>query len=235
MNRTNTTIAVTIVLGIAGAVFAEPTLQLYLQGGTYDAGTQSWVVTNVGDPLRLWVIADTSQGSVVDVKLSVAYAASETPTISLTGSNTGGYGGYTDPSAAANPTYLQTVTDGSSPVLWDGNSLGSHGIFGPETAWQEFALGDFTLSDSPIADFINSLPVPSDKMGQINVYDLTVSGASIVHFDVYDHVAGATHAVFSPFGHDGEGLGQGTVPAPAAALLALIGMGVTSLLRRHLR
>jgi hypothetical protein len=229
MKERKAALAMTVVLSIAGAAFAEPTLQLYLQGGTYDAATETWVIPDAGSPLRLWVIGNTSQGDILDVKLSAAYAAGETPTLTLTGSTTGGYGGFSDPSTAAAPTYLQTVTDGSSPLLWDGGSLPSHDIFGPGTVWQEFALGDFTLNDSAIADFMGSLPAPGNTMGQINVYDITVSGASVVHFDAYDHIAGSTHAVFAPFSHDGQ-----TVPEPAAALLVLIGIGTIGLLRRRL-
>lgn len=216
----------------AGTALAEPMLQLYLEGATYDTESETWVITNGEGPARLWVIGNTStpKGSIEGVKLAIAYAANQTPTFTFTGSTTGGYGGFTDPSTAEAPTYLQTVTDGSSPLLSDGTSLPTHGIFGPGTAWQEFSLGNFTLTDSPIADFIGSFPSPTSKMGQINVYDITIEGASVVHFDAYNHFEGETLARFAPFSHD-----SGTVPAPAAALLAMIGIGTTGLLRRYIR
>jgi len=221
-------LAATILLVVTATASAEPVLQLYLEGGTYDPTSESWVVQGSGESVRLWVIG---QSPISNVKLSVAYSASATPAISLAGSTTGGFGGFTDPSAPADPTLIQTVTDGSSPVLSSGSSLPSHGVYRDGVAWQEFALGDFTLNDSPIADFIDSLPAPGNKTGQINVYEVSVSGAVPIHFDVYNGIAGARGGVFAPFSHDA---GTGTVPAPAAVLLALIGMGATSLLRRYL-
>ncbi len=228
-------LAAVLLLGTTGAALAEPMLQLYLEGGSYDVATETWVVDAGGSPLRLWVIGNTSspRGNIIeDVKLSIAYASGETPSFTLTGSTTGDYGSFSDPSTAADPTYLRTVTDGSVPLLSDGTPLAPHGVFGEGTAWQEFSLGDFTLQDSPIADFIDAFPSPTAKMGQINVYEILVEGASVVHFDTYNHIQGANSALFAPFSHDG---GTGAVPAPAAVLLALIGIGATSLLRRYFR
>lgn len=219
-----------ILLGASAGVFAEPILQLYLEGATYDSSTETWIADGDLGTLRLWVIA---QSPVQDVKLAVAYASSETPIINFTGSTTGGYGGFTDPSTASPATYSQTGADGSLPLLGDGTPLAPHGVYGPGTAWQEFDLGNFTLLDSPIADFVNSFPSPGAKSGQISVYEVSVTGASTVHFDAYDHVDGSNHVkyVFAPFSHDG---GTGTVPAPGAVLLGVIGIGTIGAVRRRL-
>jgi hypothetical protein len=116
--------------------------------------------------------------------------------------------------------------------------------------WQEFYLGDFTLTDSPIADFISSFPTaPSTTSGQINVYEVMISGSqteeTVIHFDLYDHVGSENHVKykFAPFSHDGETTTGGNgfpphgdgVPEPGSVLLwglGAVGLGLLSRRRR---
>lgn len=218
---------------------AEPILQLYVEGATYDATTESWVST--GPSFTLWVIGNTGwNGTIHDVRMSVAYDESETVNLSFTPSTTGNLGNFTDPSTPAAPTYLQTVTDGSAPLLGDGSSLPPHGIFNqPGVDWHEFALGDFTLTDSPLADFINAFPANPTKLNQaqINVYDVEITGtASLVQFDVYDHVAGRNNVYykFAPFSHNAE-TGDTPVPEPGSVLLCAVGLAGWAAVRRRRR
>lgn len=234
--------ALVFLLAVAAPAWAVPVLQIYIEGAVYDQDQESWTLTGGGGPVRLWTIGNVSgpggAGTINDVRLSIAYAAGTEPvTITLTPSTTGGYGGFFDPSTPGAPTYLQTVTDGSSPLLSDNSPLPAHGIYGTGTVWQEYLLGHFTLSDSPIADFIDTFPTaPANGQGQINVYEVTVSGTAEVHFDLYDSVASSNHARFAPFSHDGGGAGGGGGQVPQPGTAWLLGAGVlAALLRRRKR
>ena len=80
--------------------------------------------------------------------------------------------------------------------------LAPHGIFNDGTLnhWDDYLLGNFTLTDSPIADFdgVNSFPSLFPDHGQVNVYAVHITGWGRVHFDAYNA------STFAPFGHDAE-------------------------------
>jgi hypothetical protein len=230
----------------AGAV---PILQLYVEGATYDDHHESWVFEPSGsDPIRLWVIGNVAggggQGTIYDVKISLVYDDPGTPvTFGLTPSTTGGYNGLPDPSMASTPVLNQIVSDGSLPQLAGGGSIPSHGVYGPGAEWQEFLLGDFNLTDSPIGDFIDVFPTEFPGLGQINVYELTVAGnITDLHIDAYNHVyagnSGKIRSVFAPFSHDaGTGVNDPVpVPEPGALgvfLAGLLGLGLVGWTRRR--
>jgi len=228
-----------IVMFAAPVAHAIPVLQLYIEGATYDYGSESWVWGGeIGvDPVRLWVIGNVSgpgsHGAVRDVRLSASFVNTGfNPTITLAGTQVGGSGSYMgvdDPSTAGPATLTSNsyVTDGSSPTLSDGSSLAPHGEYGANRAWKEWDLGDFWRQDSHIGDWIGDFPLPADLnafAGQINAYDLTISASdfaavgSYIHFDAYNHIEGENHARFAPFSHDAS------IPEPGT--LALLGLGL---------
>lgn len=231
---------------------AVPILQLYVEGGTYDDPTDTWEATSSTGDFRIWAIGNTtgpgSKGSIYDVKLSVVYDGTLSPTITLAGSQVTGFPLIADPSIAA-PASAPTFHTGGVPLLGDGSPLPSHGEYTATTKWQEFKLGDFTLSDATLADFSGVTAFPTTfyaNKAQINVYSVHVTGlgaGQTVHFDLYDHVGSATKAkyVFAPFSHDAEGVG-GTdthineLPEPASLTLLLTGaVGATIIGRRRQR
>jgi hypothetical protein len=224
------TFVLALGLAVASTAFAVPNLQVYIEGATYDDATDTWVLSGTGT-YKLWVIANNENGGILDVNLAAAVLTSELGggSISLTGTTTGGLGGFTDPSAAANPVYSFTSADGAIPVLSDGSSLPSHGIYGAGTSFIQWSLGDMDLDDSPIGDFISAFPAPlAGQSGTINVYDVTVTGFTRVHFDVFNHFEGATHALNNPFSHDGESGGNGGNGGQAAepTTMFLLGGGL---------
>ncbi|WP_404385234.1 choice-of-anchor N protein [Caenispirillum salinarum] len=234
----------TALLVAAAPARAEPALQLYIEGATYDTTTETWVFSGT-DPFTLWAIGYVDHtGPITNVRLSAVYDKSVITgpvSISLTPVLTEGYGGFTDPSYAANPDYLQTVGDGSTPVLGDGSYLPNHGEYGADKEWQEFGLGDFTLTDSPIGDFMTTVPDGTDPnkqdKAQINAYQIVVSGleaGSFVHFDLYDTIISGNkaRAIFAPFSHDAEGDPNG-IPAPGPLALMLVGLGLIGFARRR--
>lgn len=268
MNKclTATVLAAFFILSTRVAV-AVPLLQIYLEGGDYNTITESWSLTPQGSsggaPFRLWTIGNTegpnSKGDILDVRLSIAYSLDHSDLqLQLTPSKAGGdgsYQGFTDPSVPEAPTLntgliptslgqfdagtMGIVTNGGSPVLHGGKALPSHGIFGPGTVWREYSLGDFTLADSPLGDFIGSFPTElTQNAAQINVYEVSVVGGSgaTVHFDLYNHVEAKNHGKFAPFSHDGDGDAH-IIPEPStlAVWSVLSGLGLLVGARRGKR
>ena len=53
------------------------------------------------------------------------------------------------------------------------------------------------------------------------MYEVSVTGTSAVHFDLYDSVTAANHAKSAPFSHDGDRNGM---PEPAPVALRVLGI-----------
>jgi hypothetical protein len=219
---------------LARPAAALPELQLYIEGATYAAGDETWVYDGASDSIRLWAIGDVgAKGTISHVHLAIAYSSLYSPTFTLTSSSTGGFGGFFDPSASAGALFDKTVTDGSVPITSTGDELPSHGEYGLGVSWQQFALGDFSLTDSPLGDFTTSFPTPDSKHdGQISVYEIAAAGlpsGSQIHFDLYNSVQSGNDAkakvrsVFAPFSHDAMAT---TLTVPEPTTLALLGGGL---------
>ena len=229
---------------LAGALFAgnaaaEPILQLYIEGATYDPVSQSWYYPD--HDFRLWAIGNltgpggTGGDAITNVRLAVVYDDPGTPvTITLTPTLIGGsgsYGGFSDPSLPGEPGDPVTFADGSNPWIGANKYLPNHGEYGPGRTWQQFVLGSFTTPDSQLANFVNSFPVPGIGLNaQINAYDVHVEGAD-AHFDLYatyEKANGQIAYIFAPPSHDAtDGPESTSVPLPATG--ALLGIGALAL------
>lgn len=259
--------AVLGAVGCFGAVqpaFAIPELQLYIEGASYVGGSEeTWVIGGTNSFI-LWAIGDVSaKGAISNVKLTAAYSNSiVTPTITLTPTTVtpAQVFSVTDPSTpigtgtlVASPSSATSPpgpcgangTNGTLPCLSDGTTLPSHSEFGAGVAWKEFALGNFTLTDSPIGDYITSLPSTFPDTGQINAYIVTLGGSfssgDSVHFDLFNSIqaANGVKAINAPFSHDATGGGGGGgggnfIPEPGSvALLGIALLGVGAVVRRR--
>lgn len=237
-------------IAVPGAALAEPVLQLYIEGAVYDTDTESWykeAASNGSEPVRVWAIGYASQArellDIVDVKLSIAYSVAWESNghlpIRLTSSTTGEYGGFTDGSTPVEVGQPKYGAEGTVPMYGPPDNLKplpAHGEYGSGIVWQEFLLGDFDLNDSPIADFspvggTSTIPAPTSKFGQINVYEVWLDIPSAhdvrLHFDLYNHILGTNRGIFAPFSHDADGTTR-YVPGPSA-IVGLCSMGLTAL------
>jgi hypothetical protein len=129
------------------------------------------------------------------------------------------------------------VTDGSAPLLADGTPIDDPIIYNEWREWQEFSLGDFALTDSPLGNFVGGFPEPGDvPEGQINVFEVYVSGATWLHFDLYDATASPNRAAGVAI-VEIETSSSPKPPVPEPGTISLIGLGVMVLVatRRHWR
>ena len=230
MKRDRILILILVLLAGERTLDAAPVLQLYLEGGAYDEATHSWVMAppafSGARPVRLWAVGNVNgpgaRGVVENVRLAVAYrqedlglAISFKPA-RVEAHDAGPFRRFVDPSLPADPVQNVTVrtslgavtpgpdgvvTGGARPVLEDGTPVAANGPFGPGFVWQEFSLGDFCLTDSPIGDFCGPFPTElAPGAGQINVYELAVVGGTgaRLYFQLYGATGGphemASHA-----------------------------------------
>jgi hypothetical protein len=231
------------VMVFAAPAFAIPALQLYIEGSTYDPTDESWLFT--GDDFKLWVIGDVeSYGTIFDVKLTMTFPAGLTGwsvEVIPTTATSGLLPSPGDPSAPPGGSPLAPVpmpvsspdsngpctpsatTASRIPCKGNGAVLASHGEYGSGVEWVEFDLGDLSLTDSPIGDYIHTPPTTFPSLGQINAYEIHVRGfpaSTMLHFDAFDHIVlngRKAKTVFAPFSHDV--LDAPAVPEPSTVLL----------------
>jgi len=201
LTRLRIALAGAFLLASAASVSAIPVLQIYVEGATYDQNTETWVTSQTD--FKLWLVGDVdAHGAITSAKLVASYFGLGGGTMTLTPAMATL---VTDPSTPSAPTLAATGT-GGHPVL------PPHGIFNDVTMhhWDDFAVGDLTLTDSPIGDYSGTpaFPVSFPDNGQVNCYDVHVEGWTKVHFDGYgvtiDTTNGNETTWKTPGSHDGQ-------------------------------
>ncbi|CAM9183099.1 unnamed protein product [Phaeothamnion confervicola] len=205
--------AAAIGLTMATSAMAVPSLQLFIEGADYEDAAENTSVPEDVDTwaelgtssFRLWVIGDINIGSPTvlnrfrDVTFVASYATGLTPSLAFTSSTTGGNGGFGDSVAPTAPAFIGVADEDT--ILVPTGPLAPHSPLGAaDRTILTWNLGMFDLTDSPLADFKptgdselveaddNWYPTALSGLGQINVYDVLVSGLPIgaqVHFDVF--------------------------------------------------
>ena len=225
------------LLLLAPSAYALPVLQLYVEGGTYDVGTQTWVISD--SEFTVWVIGNTGQKGEISGYDGIGGV---TLVVSAQGGNLTGLNvtpvvanccSVVDPSIASTPVATLSGT-GSH------NVLAAHGVFNqPGVVWQNYDLGAFNLTDSMIGDATQGgWPVDQSGnfVGQINAYRVSMLGDfDVLHFDGYGYINDGSKYVFAPFSHDAEAVPPTITitEVPAPATLALFALGGLALLRRR--
>lgn len=231
-------VAVTLILPFlflkeSGAV---PTLQLYVDGATYDTTTQSWMTFD--DPFVLQVMGAKSPNNILyvdNVRLDIAVPAdifnpSAMITIQAVSS-----------SLEAGDVFITTTYTASDftnnpqiPPDLSGKSLSarSHGIYQNGAEWISVPLPNLEVTKVPPDTIINYVDIatgelpPGTAPGDIDRYTITYSGLSLIHMDLTGtahYLRGnryVTEQIFAPFSHDADAL----VPEPAT--FVLLGLGL---------
>jgi hypothetical protein len=222
-------LAAALLVGGASTASAIPVLQLYIDGASYDPATETWIGSS--SSFDLWVIGLSPVGGV---KISMAFTTGETGSVTLAPTTAGDFDGVLGDDDNSLPgggvqskTEANASADGAIPLRGDGSALPAHGVYGPGVSFLEFALGHFTLTDSPIGDY-QGTPTGFPRHGQVNVYSVTVTGfGSGIHIDAYGYTVSSSNdgklkAVSAPFSHDAQ------VPEPSALLLLGSGLALAA-------
>jgi hypothetical protein len=225
MKKTLITIMVSLLA--APVAYAVPGLQLFIDGATYDWGSQSWVISD--NEFDLYVVS--AKTSKQDVFVSIALGQNDNPDDVMVDFD----GKTIDPGdwVYGYAPYENHAED------WDGGQdLPRHGIF--PTHFTQVNAGDYGLMQDvgdvqPDEDgnFWNPATGEGDSpaMGEARAFHVTVGGSfSLIHFDAFTLNPDGTIDQFAPFSHDAS-----VVPEPGTILLlgtGLIGVGAFSFRRR---
>jgi len=192
-----------------GSSFAHaiPALQVYIEGATYDAGNETWVLDTTTASATV-VIAATTQngGSPVSPLTGVTMVVSALTDDAFSATLTGG---------DASLNLSSSSTAGNTPLLNGGDANNA-------VSYLTFALGNFGGTADTTIDYVSG---GGNGSGNVQSYELTLfdlSGTVII--DAYGY--GKKKLVFAPYSHNGAIVTVSDVPelsaagtTPAAALL----------------
>lgn len=195
-------------LTMATSAMAVPNLQLFIEAADYEVGAENtsnppdedtWAKLGTGS-FRLWVVGDITVGNphvnnrIRDVTFVASYLNTLSPSLAFTSTTTGGVAGFNDLSTPVAPTGPTGEVSASTYIPPLSNHSPLNAANRAAVTWN---LGNFDLMDSPLGNTEPTIPVEASDnwfptalsaLGQINVYDVLVSGLPVgaqVHFDVF--------------------------------------------------
>mgnify|MGYP005832491657 CR=1 FL=1 len=217
-------------LGLAGQAMGVPTLQLDIEGGTYDEFTDTIVAPSDSFTLYAYLIPD-DHDTLDDSYYISAALVPETKEPGELGSFV--FSGNTI-SVTSDMTYGVPPLESVATQLFDRGDLERHGIF--YTYFEEFGFqfdSDQYLAAYNTADRARSgSPIPLDGPGQPMYYvtfRVDISGLQTgyaIHFDLYNTKLLCSGDVdvtlFAPFSHDA----QSGFKVPEASTLCPLALGL---------
>ncbi len=191
---------------------AIPDLQLFTPGGTYDTTTNTWVYSfTPGSPFTLQVISaneDHPKSGSTGVFVSVALQ---------------GFGEF-DTLPAGNIIKFNGTDYTATNFTWGKpDNFPPHGIF--DAHYLQVNVGSFSDVAGQVCNVEPPFESDCTDYGEAKNFSVTIYGYTPIHFDTYTLLSNGNIDERNPLSHDAEG-----VPIPEPATIALLSIGIVSLL-----